>query len=137
MNASAVPPGGGLASTAGAAMTSVLKLIGVRLSMAALELGAARNAVFRVLLLAALAVLAAAFALLSVSAMIVALAWDALGWRILLLLCLAYLVLAIAMLLKARNIILSGQIGLPMTLAELQKDREALADAQTETEQNP
>ncbi|MFM7483247.1 MAG: phage holin family protein [Burkholderiaceae bacterium] len=137
MNASAVPPGGGLASTAGAAMTSVLKLIGVRLSMAVLELGAARNAVFRVLLLAALAVLAAAFALLSVSAMIVALAWDALGWRILLLLCLAYLVLAIAMLLKARNIILSGQIGLPMTLAELQKDREALADAQTETEQNP
>jgi len=102
-----------------------------------LELGAARNAVFRVLLLAALAVLAAAFALLSVSAMIVALAWDALGWRILLLLCLAYLVLAVAMLLKARNIILSGQIGLPMTLAELQKDREALADAQTETEQNP
>lgn len=137
MNASAVPPGGGLASTAGAAMTSVLKLIGVRLSMAVLELGAARNAMFRVLLLAALAVLAAAFALLSVSAMIVALAWDALGWRILLLLCLAYLVLAIAMLLKARNIILSGQIGLPMTLAELQKDREALADAQTETEQNP
>lgn len=137
MNASAVPPGGGLASTAGAAMTSVLKLIGVRLSMAVLELGAARNAVFRVLLLAALAVLAAAFALLSVSAMIVALAWDALGWRILLLLCLAYLVLAVAMLLKARNIILSGQIGLPMTLAELQKDREALADAQTETEQNP
>lgn len=137
MNASAVPPGGGLASTAGAAMTSVLKLIGVRLSMAVLELGAARNAMFRVLLLAALAVLAAAFALLSVSAMIVALAWDALGWRILLLLCLAYLVLAVAMLLKARNIILSGQIGLPMTLAELQKDREALADAQTETEQNP
>lgn len=137
MNASAVPPGGGLASTAGAILSSVLKLIGVRLSMAVLELGAARNAVFRVLLLAALAVLAAAFALLSVSAMIVALAWDALGWRILLVLFLAYLLLSIAMLWRARNIILSGEIGLPMTLAELKKDREALVDAQTETEQNP
>jgi uncharacterized membrane protein YqjE len=105
--------------------------------MAVLELGAARNAVFRVLLLAALAVLAAAFALLSVSAMIVALAWDALGWRILLVLFLAYLLLSIAMLWRARNIVLSGQIGLPMTLAELKKDREALVDAQTETEQNP
>ena len=40
------------------------------------------------------------------------------------------------MLWKARDIIVSGQIGLPMTLAELQKDREALVDAQTETEQN-
>ena len=137
MNASAVPPGGGLASTAGAVLSSVLKLIGVRLSMAVLGLGAARNAVFRVLLLAALAVLAAAFALLSVSAMIVALAWDALGWRILLVLFLAYLLLSIAMLWRARNIVLSGQIGLPMTLAELKKDREALVDAQTETEQNP
>ena len=136
MNASAVPPGGGLASTAGTAISSLLKLIGVRLSMAVLELGAARNALFRVLLLAALAVLAAAFALLSVSAMIVALAWDALGWRILLVLFVAYLSLAIAMLWKARDIIVSGQIGLPMTLAELQKDREALVDAQTETEQN-
>jgi uncharacterized membrane protein YqjE len=137
MNASAVPPGGGLASTAGAVLSSVLKLIGVRLSMAVLELGAARNAVFRVLLLAALAVLAAAFALLSVSAMIVALAWDTLGWRILLLLFLAYLLLSIAMLWRARNIVLSGQIGLPMTLAELQKDREALVDTQTDTEQSP
>lgn len=137
MNASAVPPGGGLASTAGAVLSSVLKLIGVRLSMAVLELGAARNAVFRVLLLAALAVLAAAFALLSVSAMIVALAWDALGWRILLVLFLAYLLLSIAMLWRARNIVLSGQIGLPMTLAELQKDREALVDTQTDTEQSP
>jgi len=137
MNASAVPSGGGLASTAGAVLSSVLKLIGVRLSMAVLGLGAARNAVFRVLLLAALAVLAAAFALLSVSAMIVAHKWDALGWRILLVLFLAYLLLSIAMLWRARNIVLSGQIGLPMTLAELKKDREALVDAQTETEQNP
>jgi uncharacterized membrane protein YqjE len=116
-------------------ITSVLKLIGVRLSMAVMELADARDAVLRVLLLGALAVLAAAFALLSLSAMIVALAWDAMGWRILLILFLAYLLLALGMLWKARSIIVSGQIGLPTTLAELQKDCAALLDQHDDTEQ--
>jgi len=135
MNASAEPPGSGLASNVGTLIASVLKLIGVRLSMAVMELANARDAVLRVLLLGALAVLAAAFALLSLSAMIVALAWDAMGWRILLILFLAYLLLAIGMLWKARSIIASGQIGLPTTLAELEKDRAALLDQHDDTEQ--
>lgn len=135
MNASAVPPGGGLASNVGTMAASVLKLIGVRLSMAVMELADARDAVLRVLLLGALAVLAAAFALLSLSAMIVALAWDAMGWRILLILFLAYLLLAVGMLWKARSIIASGQIGLPTTLAELEKDRAALLDQYDDAEQ--
>jgi uncharacterized membrane protein YqjE len=135
MNASAEPPGSGLASNVGTLIASVLKLIGVRLSMAVMELADARDAVLRVLLLGALAVLAAAFALLSLSAMIVALAWDAMGWRILLILFLAYLLLAVSMLWKARSIIASGQIGLPTTLAELEKDRAALLDQHDHTEQ--
>lgn len=135
MNASAVPPGGGLASNVGTMIASVLKLIGVRLSMAVMELADARDAVLRVLLLGALAVLAAAFALLSLSAMIVALAWDAMGWRILLILFLAYVLLALGLLWKARSIIASGHIGLPTTLAELQKDRAALLDQHDDTEQ--
>ena len=135
MNASAEPPGSGLASNVGTLIASVLKLIGVRLSMAVMELADARDAVLRVLLLGALAVLAAAFALLSLSAMIVALAWDAMGWRILLILFLAYLLLAIGMLWKARSIIASGQIGLPTTLAELEKDRAALLDQYDDAEQ--
>ena len=130
-----MPPGSGLASNVGTLIVSVLKLVGVRLSMAVMELADARDAVLRVLLLGALAVLAAAFALLSLSAMIVALAWDAMGWRILLILFLAYLLLVLGMLWKARSIIASGQIGLPTTLAELQKDRAALLD-QHDTEQN-
>ena len=135
MSASAVPPDGGLASNVSTMIASVLKLIGVRLSMAVMELADARDAVLRVLLLGALAVLAAAFALLSLSAMIVALAWDAMGWRILLILFLAYLLLAVSMLWKARSIIASGQIGLPTTLAELEKDRAALLDQYDDTEQ--
>jgi uncharacterized membrane protein YqjE len=134
MSASGVPPGSGLASNIGTMIASVLKLISVRLSMAVMELADARDAVLRVLLLGALAVLAAAFALLSLSAMIVALAWDAMGWRILLILFFAYLLLVLGMLWKARSIIASGQIGLPTTLAELQKDRAALLD-QHEPEQ--
>ena len=130
-----VRPGGGLASNVGTMVASVLKLSGVRLSMAVMELADARDAVLRVLLLGALAVLAAAFALLSLSAMIVALAWDAMGWRILLILFLAYVLLALGMLWKARSIIASGQIGLPTTLAELQKDRAALLDQHDDTEQ--
>jgi uncharacterized membrane protein YqjE len=135
MNASAEPPASGLASNVGTMITSVLKLIGVRLSMAVMELADARDAVLRVLLLGALAVLAAAFALLSLSAMIIALAWDAMGWRILLILFLAYLLLTLGMLWKARSIIASGQIGLPTTLAELEKDRAALLDQHDDTEQ--
>ena len=135
MNASAEPPASGLASSVGTMITSVLKLVGVRLSMAVMELADARDAVLRVLLLGALAVLAAAFALLSLSAMIIALAWDAMGWRILLILFLAYLLLTLGMLWKARSIIASGQIGLPTTLAELQKDRAALLDQYDDTEQ--
>lgn len=136
MNASAVPPGSGLASNVGTVISSVLKLVGVRLAMAVMELADARDAVLRVLLLGALAVLAAAFALLSLSAMVVALAWDAMGWRILLVLFLAYVLLAAGMLWKARSIIASGQIGLPTTLAELQKDRAALLDQYDDTEQH-
>jgi uncharacterized membrane protein YqjE len=135
MNASAEPPASGLASNIGTMITSVLKLIGVRLSMAVMELADARDAVLRVLLLGALAVLAAAFALLSLSAMIIALAWDAMGWRILLILFLAYLLLTLGMLWKARSIIASGQIGFPTTLAELEKDRAALLDQHDDTEQ--
>lgn len=133
MNASASSPSG-LASSAGTVVSSVLKLIGVRLSMAMLELADARDAVFRVVLLAALAVLASAFALLSLSAMLVALMWDALGWRILLILFVAYLALALGMLWRARSIIASGQIGLPITLAELQKDRDALSGTDLNSE---
>ncbi len=134
MNASAEPPASRLDSNFGTMITSVLKLIGVRLSMAVMELADARDAVLRVLLLGALCVLAAAFALLSLSAMIVALAWDAMGWRILLILFLAYLLLTLGMLWKARSIIASGQIGLPTTLAELEKDRAALLDQHDDTE---
>lgn len=104
--------------------------------MAMMEFSDARDAFLRVLLFSAVALIASAFAILSLSAMIVAVAWDALGWRILFILFLGYVVLAIGMLWTARSIIASGQIGLPVTLAELKKDRAALFDEHGQTDRS-
>ena len=128
MSSSLLPPSGGLASNVMTLIETLLRLVGVRFSMAVLEFSEARDNFFRVLLLGAVALLASVFALLSMSGMIVALAWEALGWRIFLILFFVYLVLTLAMVWKARSLIASGKIGLPVTLAELKKDRAALFD---------
>jgi uncharacterized membrane protein YqjE len=130
MSSSVRPPDGGLTSNVGTILEGALKLLGVRFSMAIMELADARNAFFQVLLFGAIAILASAFALLSISGMIVVLAWEALGWRIFLILFLGYLLLTLVLLWRARGIIASGKIGLPLTLAELKKDRVVFFDEQ-------
>jgi len=126
MDAPDRPPEPGLIASATGMAGSALKLLGVRASLASLELADARDAALRVLLLGAAGLGAAALALVSLSALVVMLAWDALGWRILLILSVAYLALAAGLLWRARAIVASGQIGLPVTLSELRKDRAAL-----------
>ena len=74
MSSSVRPPDGGLSSNVGTILEGALKLLGVRFSMAIMELADARNAFFQVLLFGAIAILASAFALLSISGMIVVLA---------------------------------------------------------------
>ena len=69
---------------------------------------------------------AAALALVGLSALLVVLFWEALGWSILLILSFAYAVLAWLLLQRARRILAEGRVGLPVTLAELRKDRDAL-----------
>ncbi len=118
--------GTGLFSSAGTLVSSVLKLAGVRVSYAVLELADARDALLRVLLLGAAALGVAALAALCLSALLVALFWDSLGWRILLILFVLYAVLSVWLLRCALRIVNEGQIGLPVTMAELQKDRAAL-----------
>jgi len=134
VNASLRPPNDGLASNAMAFIKGVLKLARVRFSMATVEFADARDAFLQVLLLGAFALLASAFALLSISGIIVVLAWEALGWHILMILFLTYLLLAMILLWRARGIIASGKIGLPVTLAELKKDRGALFGEQDDTD---
>jgi uncharacterized membrane protein YqjE len=132
MSSSVRPPNGGLASNAAAIIGGLLKLLGVRFSMAIMELADARAAFFQVLLLGVIAILTSMFALFSISGMIVVLAWEALGWRIFLILFFAYLLLTISLLWRVCNVIASGKIGLPLTLAELKKDRAVLFDEQSD-----
>ena len=133
MNSSVRPPDGGLFSNAMTVIESVLGLIGVRFSMAIMEFSDARDAFLRVLLLGAFALLVAAFSLLSISGMIVVLAWKTLGWRIFLILFIVYFLITMVLLWRARSIIASGKIGLPVTLSELKKDRLGLFDEHDDT----
>ena len=66
MSSSVRPPHGGLASNAAAILDGVLKLLGVRFSMAIMEFADARAAFFQVFLLGVGALLTSTFALLSI-----------------------------------------------------------------------
>lgn len=124
------PPG--LFASAAALTASLGGLLGARASYALLELGDARDALLRVLMLGVAALGAAALALVGLSVLLVVVFWEALGWSILLILSLAYAVLAWLLLQRARRILAEGRIGLPVTLAELRKDRDALVGTASE-----
>ncbi len=116
----------GLTANARMLLTNLLGLVRTRSSLAVLELAEARDAMLQVLFLGAAALLLAGFAVACLSALVVALCWDALGWGILLVLFFVYGGLAALLLRRAQTIVASGRIGLPDTLEELRKDREAL-----------
>ena len=116
----------GLIPGLSAFLRSAWQLLGSRAALAVLELADARDALLSVLLLGAGAFFIAGLALLCLTAMIVALSWDSLGWRILLILTLIYAALAALLVLRLRRIFAEGRLGLPLTLAELKKDGDAL-----------
>lgn len=97
-----------------------------RIELATLELGEARDHLARVLLVGAIGVLLLCFALGGWTALVVALAWDALGWKILLLVAAFYTLLAVIVLLAARSMLATDKLALPATVAELRSDRDAL-----------
>ena len=134
MSSSVLPPNGGLVSNAYAILQAIIKLVGVRVSLVLMEFSDARDTFFRVLLLGTLALLGLVFALLSISGMIVVLAWETLGWRIFLILFIGYFLITMVLLWRARSIIASGKIGLPVTLSELKKDRLGLFDEHDDTD---
>lgn len=122
----------GLAASARSLIRHSLGLISARLSLAQLELAEARDAFLLVFVLAILALVMLSLSLIAVSALIVVLAWDALGWRVILLLALLYAGLAWLCWRAARALIDDGRLGLPLTMSELRQDREALFRKQTE-----
>ena len=116
----------GLGATTRDLIQNIIGLITARLSLAALELSEARDAALLVIALALGAFMAASFAVIAFSALIVVLTWDALGWRIVLILALAYTGIAAVLVRQIRRIIYEGRLGLPATVAELKQDSEVL-----------
>lgn len=97
-----------------------------RVELAALELSEVRNHVIELVAIFACAVLAVWFALAYGTAMIVALAWDAMGWKILLVMFLVFAVVTAVLIAKGLAMLKQGKLALPETMNELRADRDAL-----------
>ncbi|MDB5776620.1 MAG: rane protein [Herbaspirillum sp.] len=105
---------------------NLLGLIISRLELAALEFSEIGGNLLKIIVLFGLALMAIWFAVAYWTVLIVLLAWDAWGWKILLLMAAVFTVLAVGLALYARAILREGRIALPETMAELRKDRDAL-----------
>jgi uncharacterized membrane protein YqjE len=97
-----------------------------RLELAALEMGEVRDSLLRLMLAGAAGLILLLFALGCWTALIVVLTWDAMGWKILLLMASLYSLLAFAMLFYLRSLLSHDKLSLHATMAELRKDRDAL-----------
>jgi uncharacterized membrane protein YqjE len=58
--------------------------------------------------------------------LIVFLAWDSLGWKILAIMTVVFVLLAIALVMYARAMLRQGKLSMPATMAELKADRDML-----------
>jgi len=121
----APPPPGLIASLAGLAK-NCLHLLLSRLELAALELTEVRDTLLQLSIVFAVAMLAAWFAIAFGTATLIYLCWEAMGWKILLLLAIVFAVLAIGLVLWGRSVVRQGKLGLSATMAELKSDRDML-----------
>jgi uncharacterized membrane protein YqjE len=97
-----------------------------RVELAALELSEVRATLLKLALVFAVGLLAAWFALAYWSVLLVYLAWDALGWKILFIVATGFTLVTVAVLLYARSVVAQGKLSLPATMNELRNDRDAL-----------
>jgi len=97
-----------------------------RVELAAIELTEVRNHAIELIALFVCGALAAVFALAYGTGLIVALAWDAMGWKILLVMFLVFLAIAVALVMKGLSMLKQGKLSFPATMKELQHDRDML-----------
>lgn len=114
-----------IASLAGVARNTFGLLLS-RLELASYELSEVRNHVLKLIVVFALALGAGLFAVAYGSVMVVFLAWEALGWKILLIMTLGFIAVAVGLALYARALLRQGRLSLPATMAELKADRDML-----------
>jgi uncharacterized membrane protein YqjE len=116
----------GLISSLAGVARNTFGLILSRVELASLELSEVRNHLLQLTVVFALALVAGLFAIAYGSVMVVFLAWDALGWKILLIMTLAFLCVAAGLMLYARALLRQDKLTLPVTMAELKADRDML-----------
>lgn len=105
---------------------NVFGLVVSRMELAALELSEMRNHVIELVAIGVLAVVCAFFAVAYGTATIVALSWEALGWKILLIMFGVFVAAAVALVFKAKAMLKEGKLALPATMNELKHDRDML-----------
>lgn len=105
---------------------NVFALLVSRVELAALELGEVRDNLVRLLFVGALGIVAIVFALGCWTALVVVLAWESMGWKILLIVAAFYSAVAVGILMAARAMLRGDSLSMPATLAELRNDRDAL-----------
>jgi uncharacterized membrane protein YqjE len=101
-------------------------LVVSRLELAALELSEVRNHVIELVAIFALAALATWFALAYGTATIVALAWEEMGWKILLVMFVVFALVTVILVMKGLSMLKQGKLAFPETMKELRNDRDML-----------
>lgn len=97
-----------------------------RVELAALELSEVRNHAIELVAIFAGAVLAIWFALAYGTATIVALAWESMGWKILLIMFAVFVVITAILVFKGLAMLKQGKLAFPETMKELKNDRDML-----------
>jgi uncharacterized membrane protein YqjE len=113
---------GGLAGLA----KNIFGLVVSRVELAAVELSEVRNHVIELVALFAGAVLAIWFAIAYGTATIVALAWESMGWKILLIMFGVFAVITAVLVFKGLSLLKEGKLAFPETMRELKNDRDML-----------
>jgi uncharacterized membrane protein YqjE len=101
-------------------------LVVSRVELAALELTEVRNHAIELVAIFAVAVMATWFALAYGTATIVALAWDEMGWKILLVMFFVFAILTAVLVFKGISMLKQGKLAFPETMKELRNDRDML-----------
>ena len=114
-----------IASIAGLARNAVGLMLS-RLELASIELSEVRNHLLQLVVIFALAMVAGLFAIAYGSVLVVFLAWDSLGWKILAIMTVVFILLAIGLVMYARAMLRQGKLSMPATMAELKADRDML-----------
>ncbi|MCC2956394.1 phage holin family protein [Massilia sp. IC2-477] len=107
-------------------MKSLFGLVVSRVELAALELSEVRNHLIELVALFGAAILAIWFAIAYGTATIVALAWDEMGWKILLILFVVFLIITGVLVAKGLALLKQNKLSFPATMKELKNDRDML-----------